>query len=114
MYVHTFSIFCFTFRLLFFHPISKTKDRLFVKSLEKSCFFLFFYHSEGTEDGTFLVRKSSSSSGDYVLSVLHKGEVIHYQIRKHEEDAFFSIGIINKEWQRILLKIHLQLLYLFM
>ncbi|XP_012260350.2 tyrosine-protein kinase Shark isoform X1 [Athalia rosae] len=46
---------------------------------------------EGTADGTFLVRNSSSSSGDYVLSVLHNGEVIHYQIRKHEEDAFFSI-----------------------
>ncbi|XP_015522213.2 tyrosine-protein kinase Shark isoform X1 [Neodiprion lecontei] len=46
---------------------------------------------EGTEDGTFLVRNSSSSLGDYVLSVLHNGEVIHYQIRKHEEDAFFSI-----------------------
>ncbi|XP_043482946.1 tyrosine-protein kinase Shark [Leptopilina heterotoma] len=43
-------------------------------------------------NGTFLVRESSSSSGDYVLSVLHKGQVIHYQIRKHGEDAFFSIG----------------------
>ncbi|XP_033227086.1 tyrosine-protein kinase Shark isoform X2 [Belonocnema kinseyi] len=43
-------------------------------------------------NGTFLVRESSSSSGDFVLSVLHEGEVIHYQIRKHGEDAFFSIG----------------------
>ncbi|XP_051153972.1 tyrosine-protein kinase Shark [Leptopilina boulardi] len=43
-------------------------------------------------NGTFLVRESSSSSGDYVLSVIHKGQVIHYQIRKHGEDAFFSIG----------------------
>ncbi|XP_066603271.1 tyrosine-protein kinase Shark [Prorops nasuta] len=43
------------------------------------------------EDGTFLVRESSSSSGDYVLSVLHNNDVIHYQIRKHGEDAFFSI-----------------------
>ncbi|XP_043274492.1 tyrosine-protein kinase Shark [Venturia canescens] len=47
--------------------------------------------SEEYEDGTFLVRESSTSSGDYVLSVLHDGEVIHYQIRKHGEDAFFSI-----------------------
>lgn len=50
----------------------------------------FFLDERG--NGTFLVRESSSSSGDYVLSVLHKGQVIHYQIRKHGEDAFFSIG----------------------
>lgn len=43
------------------------------------------------EDGVFLVRESSSSDGDYVLSVLHNEEVVHYQIRKHGEDAFFSI-----------------------
>ncbi|XP_015602408.1 tyrosine-protein kinase Shark [Cephus cinctus] len=46
---------------------------------------------ESQEDGIFLVRESSTSCGDYVLSVLHNGEVIHYQIRKHGEDAFFSI-----------------------
>ncbi|KAK0083927.1 hypothetical protein PV325_007928 [Microctonus aethiopoides] len=43
------------------------------------------------EDGTFLVRESSTSAGDYVLSVLHNHRVIHYQIRKHIEDAFFAI-----------------------
>ncbi|KAJ8681018.1 hypothetical protein QAD02_016805 [Eretmocerus hayati] len=43
------------------------------------------------EEGTFLVRESSSSLGDYVLSVRHNNEVVHYQIRKHGEDAFFSI-----------------------
>lgn len=43
------------------------------------------------EDGTFLVRDSSTAIGDYVLSLLHDGEVIHYQIRKHGGDAFFSI-----------------------
>lgn len=43
------------------------------------------------EDGVFLVRASSSAAGDYVLSVLHKGEVVHCQIRRHGEDAFFSI-----------------------
>ncbi|XP_001602126.1 tyrosine-protein kinase Shark [Nasonia vitripennis] len=46
---------------------------------------------DGRDNGTFLVRESSSSLGDYVLSVLHDGEVAHYQIRKHGEDAFFSI-----------------------
>lgn len=47
---------------------------------------------ETGEEGTFLVRDSSTSTGDYVLSVLYKNDVIHYQIRKHENDAFFSIG----------------------
>lgn len=47
-------------------------------------------HTEGS-DGVFLVRESSSSEGDYVLSVLFKGEVVHYAIRRHGDDAFFSI-----------------------
>ncbi|XP_067008964.1 tyrosine-protein kinase Shark [Anabrus simplex] len=42
-------------------------------------------------DGVFLVRESNTAAGDYVLSVLHEGEVVHYQIRRHGEDAFFSI-----------------------
>ncbi|KAF7997213.1 hypothetical protein HCN44_005490 [Aphidius gifuensis] len=46
---------------------------------------------QDNEDGTFLVRESSTSTGDYVLSVLFNQNVIHYQIRKHTEDAFFSI-----------------------
>ncbi|XP_011505874.1 PREDICTED: tyrosine-protein kinase shark [Ceratosolen solmsi marchali] len=46
---------------------------------------------DGKEYGTFLVRESGSSLGDYVLSVLYDDEVVHYQIRKHGEDAFFSI-----------------------
>uniref|UniRef100_A0A0K8TI66 Tyrosine-protein kinase n=1 Tax=Lygus hesperus TaxID=30085 RepID=A0A0K8TI66_LYGHE len=41
--------------------------------------------------GLFLVRNSSSSARDFVLSVLSDQEVIHYQIRRHGEDAFFSI-----------------------
>ncbi|XP_049543163.1 tyrosine-protein kinase Shark isoform X2 [Anopheles darlingi] len=45
---------------------------------------------EGSE-GVFLVRESSSSDGDFVLSVLFKGEVIHYAIRHHGDDAFYSI-----------------------
>ena len=38
------------------------------------------------------MRESNTAVGDYVLSVLHQDEVIHYQIRRHGEDAFFSIG----------------------
>ncbi|CAD7088533.1 unnamed protein product [Hermetia illucens] len=45
----------------------------------------------GKGDGVFLVRESNSSTGDFVLSVLHQGKVHHYQIRRHGEDAFFSI-----------------------
>ncbi|TDG50929.1 hypothetical protein AWZ03_002584 [Drosophila navojoa] len=46
---------------------------------------------QGYEDGTFLVRESSTAAGDFVLSLLYQGEVCHYQIRRHGEDAFFSI-----------------------
>ncbi|XP_049955937.1 tyrosine-protein kinase Shark isoform X2 [Schistocerca serialis cubense] len=43
------------------------------------------------EDGYFLVRESNTAAGDYVLSVQYQGQIIHYQIRRHNEDAFFSI-----------------------
>lgn len=46
---------------------------------------------EGLDDGTFLVRESNTAEGDFVLTLLHQGEVCHYQIRRHGEDAFFSI-----------------------
>ncbi|XP_058830150.1 tyrosine-protein kinase Shark isoform X2 [Topomyia yanbarensis] len=42
-------------------------------------------------DGVFMVRESASSEGDFVLSVLFQEEVVHYQIRRHGDDAFFSI-----------------------
>ncbi|XP_062559479.1 tyrosine-protein kinase Shark isoform X2 [Armigeres subalbatus] len=42
-------------------------------------------------DGVFMVRESTSSEGDFVLSVLFHDEVVHYQIRRHGDDAFFSI-----------------------
>ncbi|XP_065082934.1 tyrosine-protein kinase Shark isoform X2 [Ochlerotatus camptorhynchus] len=42
-------------------------------------------------DGVFMVRESTSSEGDFVLSVLFQDEVVHYQIRRHGDDAFFSI-----------------------
>ncbi|KAG8042704.1 hypothetical protein G9C98_005339 [Cotesia typhae] len=47
--------------------------------------------NELNENGTFLVRESRTSIGDYVLSVLWNQQVHHYQIRKHKEDAFFCI-----------------------
>ncbi|KAL1492891.1 hypothetical protein ABEB36_011064 [Hypothenemus hampei] len=43
-------------------------------------------------DGLFIVRDSVSSPSDYVLSVLCNSEVNNYQIRRHQEDAFFSIN----------------------
>ncbi|XP_023237515.1 tyrosine-protein kinase shark-like [Centruroides sculpturatus] len=45
----------------------------------------------GGEEGQFLVRESTTSPGDYVLSLIHDGQPIHYQIRRHGEDAFFNI-----------------------
>ncbi|XP_055855577.1 tyrosine-protein kinase Shark [Episyrphus balteatus] len=46
---------------------------------------------ENREDGSFLVRESNTALGDFVLSVLFNNDVCHYQIRRHGEDAFFSI-----------------------
>ena len=46
----------------------------------------------GFGEGLFLVRESTSSNGDFVLSVFHRSEVIHYQIRKRGDDAFFSLA----------------------
>lgn len=49
--------------------------------------------ADGTQDGYFLVRDSSSVAGDFVLTVMSDGEPVHYQIRRHGEDAFFSIEV---------------------
>lgn len=38
-----------------------------------------------------MVRDSTTSRGDYVLSVLYNESVTHYQIRRHQDDSFFSI-----------------------
>lgn len=46
----------------------------------------------GFGEGLFLVRESSSAAGDFVLSVVHDNEVIHYQIRRRGEDALFSLS----------------------
>ncbi|KAH1023327.1 hypothetical protein HUJ04_012553 [Dendroctonus ponderosae] len=47
-------------------------------------------------NGLFIVRDSVSSPSDYVLSVLCNNEVHNYQIRRHQEDAFFSINELVK------------------
>jgi tyrosine-protein kinase len=46
----------------------------------------------GFGEGLFLVRESSSAAGDFVLSVVHDGSVIHYQVRRRGEDALFSLS----------------------
>lgn len=43
------------------------------------------------EEGLFLVRPSGSSPGDFALSVAEKGQVLHLQVHRHREDAFFSV-----------------------
>ncbi|KAJ3639318.1 hypothetical protein Zmor_002683 [Zophobas morio] len=53
-------------------------------------------NEDGRPDGSFLVRESNSSSGDFVLSVRHNNDVSHFQIRRHTEDAFFSIDESTK------------------
>lgn len=61
----------------------------------------YLLKEEGRVDGSFLVRESTTSVGDFVLSVLHNDDqVSHFQIRRHAQDAFFSIGGEEK------LKIH--------
>lgn len=47
--------------------------------------------NDGRSDGLFLVRESNTSKGDFVLSVIYEGHVNHFQIRRHADDAFFSI-----------------------
>eukprot|EP00092_Neocalanus_flemingeri_P028200 GFUD01030624.1.p1 GENE.GFUD01030624.1~~GFUD01030624.1.p1 ORF type:complete len:807 (+),score=129.29 GFUD01030624.1:58-2478(+) len=51
----------------------------------------------GLTEGLFLVRESKSSQGDFVLSVVHNREIIHYQIRRRDgEDALFSLSAEEK------------------
>ncbi|XP_050314326.1 tyrosine-protein kinase Shark [Anthonomus grandis grandis] len=47
-------------------------------------------------NGLFIVRDSISSPNDYVLSVLYENQVSNYQIRRHQEDAFFSLNDLGK------------------
>ena len=35
-------------------------------------------------EGIFLVRESKSQGGLYVLSVAHKGQVLHYEIKRRD------------------------------
>lgn len=41
-------------------------------------------------EGSFLVRVSTSSPGDYVLSLVCGGQILHFQI-KHQGECYFSI-----------------------
>ncbi len=69
---------------LWFHPADKISSR------EEAEVRL---RQNGFSEGLFLVRESSSSEGDFVLSVVHASKAIHYQIRRRgEEDAFFSLA----------------------
>lgn len=52
--------------------------------------------AEGGEEGTFLVRESCSSPGNYVLSFIADGKSIHILIQKYKGDAFFSLGRLVK------------------
>lgn len=54
--------------------------------------YVFICLDGGIDNGLFLVRDSSTAVGDFVLSVLQSNEVVHYQIRRHGEDAFYSLG----------------------
>ena len=55
--------------------------------------------AKGMAEGLFLVRESSTADGDFVLSVVHEGSVIHYQIRRRGEDALFSLSEEKKASQ---------------
>ncbi len=66
-----------------FHPLEKLSSR---EDAEEKL------RERGFREGLFLVRESSTSEGDFVLSVVHREEVIHYQIRRFNEDAFFSLA----------------------
>ena len=39
----------------------------------------------GFSEGLYLVRQSKSAIGDFVLSVVHENDVIHYQASTHDE-----------------------------
>ena len=47
-----------------------------------------------SSDGSFLVRESPHIDGAFILSLIRNGEIIHYQINRHGDDAFFSIGML--------------------
>ncbi|KAG7168944.1 Tyrosine-protein kinase HTK16-like [Homarus americanus] len=51
---------------------------------------------DGGEEGTFLIRKSCSSRGNYVLSFITEGHPIHILIQKYKEDAFFSLVVADE------------------
>lgn len=50
---------------------------------------------EGGEEGTFLIRESCSSPGNYVLSFISDGQPIHILIQKYKGDGF-SLVVLNE------------------
>ncbi|MPC83389.1 Tyrosine-protein kinase shark [Portunus trituberculatus] len=50
---------------------------------------------EGGEEGTFLIRESCSSLGNYVLSFISDGQPIHILIQKYKGDGF-SLVVLNE------------------
>lgn len=50
---------------------------------------------EGGEEGTFLIRESSSSPGNYVLSFISDGHPLHILIQKYKGDGF-SLVVLNE------------------
>lgn len=50
---------------------------------------------EGGEEGTFLIRESCSSAGNYVLSFIADGKPIHILIQKYKGDAYFSLVLLG-------------------
>jgi SH2 domain len=44
-------------------------------------------------EGAFLVRESPDVNDAFILSMIHEGQPKHYQISRHGDDAFFSIGL---------------------
>ncbi|XP_069170662.1 tyrosine-protein kinase HTK16 isoform X2 [Procambarus clarkii] len=51
---------------------------------------------EGGEEGTYLIRESCSSQGNYVLSFITEGHPIHILIQKYREGAFFSLVVADE------------------
>eukprot|EP00050_Salpingoeca_kvevrii_P007631 m.297478 g.297478 ORF g.297478 m.297478 type:complete len:803 (-) comp13619_c0_seq1:241-2649(-) len=49
-----------------------------------------------TDDGTYLVRKSQSASGTYVLSMVSKGKVHHFPITCREFDGMYVTQLGHK------------------
>ena len=57
--------------------------------------FYYYFSAETNQEGLFLVRESPQLDGAFILSVFQNNQPRHYQINRHGEDAFFSIGLLT-------------------